>query len=213
MKDSRVEGRHERAPQAIAGVVLASGMSQRFGETNKLLLPVGGVPLVRRTAETYLAASLDPVIVVVGHDAERVRAALSGLPVVTVDNPEYRRGQSRALVRGVTSLPKGIVAAVLGVADQPALHQRVIARLIERFEHSGAPAVAPRYAGRRGNPVLFARELFPDLAGVTGDEGGRAVLARLGARVDSVDFADAEPGMDIDTAEDWTGWKLQERRE
>ena len=145
---------------AVAGLILASGMSTRFGPGNKLLARIGGRALVERVATTYIAAGLDPVIVVVGFEASLVSAELACSPVVIVPNPNFGAGQSRALVRGVRNLPASAPAAVIGVADQPFLTPRVIEALIEAYRARAPRIVAPLFSGRRGNPVLFDRSLF-----------------------------------------------------
>ena len=187
----------------VAGLILASGMSRRFGDTNKPLAPIEGVPLVRRVTEAFASAGLHAVIIVVGHEAKAVRAALAGLPVEFVTNPDYDAGQSRALVRGVDALPPQARGALIGVGDQPYLSAAGLRLLVERFRTDGDKIIVPRYDGRRGNPVLFAARHFPELLRVRGDQGGRAVLAAHPGDVIWVDMADARPGLDIDTLEDY----------
>lgn len=187
---------------SLAGIVLASGLSRRFGPENKLLHPLHGRPIVRRTVEAYLAARLDPVLVVVGHEGERVLEALEGLPILPVSNPDFARGQSQSLVAAVRALPVGTEAAVIGVGDQPFLTPQVISLLAATYRSSSAALAIPRYAGVRGNPVLFSASLFPELATVQGDQGGRSVLRRHMTEAVWVDIPDARPGYDIDTPED-----------
>lgn len=187
----------------IAGVVLASGMSRRFGAANKLLMPIEGEPMVRRTVRAYVEAGLQPVIVVVGYEAERVAGALAELPVQIVHNPEFAQGQSRALRRGVAALPSEVGAAVIGVADQPFLTLDVLQALIHRYRVTPAVVVASRYAGQRGNPVLFARDVFAELGQVEGDRGGRAVLQAHESEIAWADFGDARLALDIDTLDEY----------
>jgi molybdenum cofactor cytidylyltransferase len=187
----------------VAGVVLASGMSLRFGKDNKLLAPFGQSTVVRRTVQAYLDGNLQPVLVVMGHQAGRVRTALAGLPVVDVYNPEFEQGQSRALVHGVTALPPLTPAAVIGVADQPLLTGEVIRQLVMAYRTTRAPLVVPRYAGGRGNPVLFDRRLFAELLQVTGDQGGRPVLETHRQEIAWVDVPNVRAGADLDTPEDY----------
>lgn len=182
--------------------MLASGRSQRFGAENKLLAEIDGVPLVRRTAQAYVEAQLRPMIVVVGHDGKRVQSALIDVPATIVVNPDYAFGQSRALVHAVAALSSEVDAAIVGVADQPYLTSAVIRSLVARFEATRASLVAPRFVGRRGNPVLFAASLFPELLAVTGDQGGRSVIAAHQADIEWVDIDDRRARIDIDTLDD-----------
>jgi molybdenum cofactor cytidylyltransferase len=187
----------------VAGVVLASGLSLRFGERNKLLAPFGQATVVRRTVQAYLDGNLQPVLVVVGHQADQVRSALAGLSITDVYNPEFEQGQSRALVRAVNSLPEHTAAAIIGVADQPLLTGDVIRELATTYHTTRATLVVPRYAGRRGNPALFDRRLFPELLQVTGDRGGRPVLEAHRQEIVWLDVPDARMAADVDTLEDY----------
>src|SRR2546423_9407015 len=135
-------------------------MSNRFGDANKLLADVDGVPMVRHTANVYLAAGLQPVVVVVGHQAKEVIEVLRGLDVQTILNPNFVEGQSRSLVAGLRALPAEVEAAVLGVADQPFLGEGTLRELVKRFREGGE-IVVPRYGGQQGSPVLMARRVLP----------------------------------------------------
>ncbi len=186
-----------------AGVILASGLSRRFGERNKLLVPVAGEACVRLVARAYVHAGLRPVLAVVGHQAREISDALADLPVHCVANPDYELGMSRSLVRGVGALPPATPAAVIGVADQPFLTLAIIERIVEAWQSTGAPIVVPVYGDQRGNPVLFARRFFPELRAVEGDKGGRSVVQRHETEVAEVHIDEVRAGMDIDTLEDY----------
>jgi molybdenum cofactor cytidylyltransferase len=160
-------------PTRVAGIVPAAGASVRMGR-NKLLLRIGGESVVRRTVTRALAA-LDPVIVVLGHEADRVRAELAGLPCRIVMNPEHGRGLRTSVRAGVAALPADAEAAVVLLADMPLVTPAMLAALAERFRDTGAPLVLSRYGETIAPPHLYARSLLAELAAAG---SGQAVIAR-----------------------------------
>lgn len=186
----------------VPAIILAAGAAARMGRP-KQLLDWGGRPLVRLAAEAALAAQLDPVLVVLGHAQAEVAAALAGLPVRCVPNPAYAKGQSTSLRVGIAALPPTCAAALVLLGDQPFVTPEIIRRLVAEWRAGAAPIVAPSYAGQRGNPVLFARAVFPELLAIQGDQGARTVLAANPARIRLVRFEDTRPLIDIDTPEDY----------
>jgi molybdenum cofactor cytidylyltransferase len=185
----------------IAGILLAAGASRRFG-SQKLVAPLRGAPLVRWSAERLLAAPVDEVIVVLGRDGDAVRAALDGLGVRTVENAHAHDGMSTSLAAGIRALDARTEAALIALGDQPAVPRAVYARLIDEFREHGAPIVAPVYAdGTRGNPVLFASSVFPELLLVRGDQGARSIIEAEPGRVRLVRFSLPQP-LDVDTVEE-----------
>jgi molybdenum cofactor cytidylyltransferase len=189
------------ADGVIAGIVLAAGAARRFG-SQKLLATIDGVPLARQSVEALLGASVDEVVVVVGSDAQAVASSLAGLPVRIVTNAAYAGGMSTSLRAGLEALDRDCRAVVVALGDQPGAGGWVVDRLIERYRAAPAPIIAALYRGGvRGNPVLFDRALFDELRAVTGDEGGRAVVARDPSRVVLVEMEMDMP-RDVDTPED-----------
>ena len=186
----------------IAVIVLAAGASTRMGR-QKLTLPMpDGRPLVRVAVEQILAAGLDDAVVVLGGDAEAVAEALGPLAVRTVVNPGYAEGQSTSLRAGLDALRPETDAAVVALGDQPLPDPEIIRRLVATFRTTGRPIVVPVYRDGRGNPVLFASVLFGELRAVTGDRGGREVIARDPSRVVEV-LIDLPMPADIDTPQDY----------
>lgn len=185
----------------IAAVVLAAGAASRFG-AQKLLIPLGGKPLIRWTVEQVLASQVEEVVVVLGREAEAVREALQGLPIRFLVNPRYPEGMSSSLQAGVASLDPAVEAALIVLGDQPEIPAAIINRLIETYRALRKPIVVPVYEGVRGNPVLFDASLFPELMTAAGDQGGREVIARAPERVASVPFPFPMP-RDVDTPEDY----------
>ena len=187
----------------IAGIVLAAGRSSRLGRP-KQLLPVHGEPLVRHTLRHVLASSLDQVILVVGHKSDEVRNAVAGLPVVCVFNPDAAAGQSTSVRSGIAAVLPEVEAAVFILGDQPGVDPNVIDALVSAWRELRPPVVAPLYDDRMGNPVLFDRRVFPELALLEGDAGARPVARayQVSSQLQLVPVAGAAPP-DVDTEADY----------
>ena len=187
----------------IAGIVLAAGQSSRLGRP-KQLLPVHGEPLIRHTLRRVLASSLDQVILVIGHEADEIRTAVADLPVACVFNADAAAGQSTSVRAGLAALSPDVAAAVFILGDQPGVDPNVIDTLIASWRESGAPVVVPRYEDRMGNPVLFDRRLFPELAALEGDSGARPVVRahHYSGELQVVPVAGKAPP-DVDTEADY----------
>jgi len=192
----------------VAAVVLAAGGSTRMGRT-KQLLPIEGQPMVRRVVQAVCAAGLAQVVVVLGAQAQAIAETLTDLPVEIVVNDAWAAGLSTSVRAGLAALRDEVQAALMVLADQPALSPDLLHKLVERYRASGAPIVAPVFAGRRGNPVLFDRSLFAELAAVEGDRGGRVLLQTHAAQVDWVTVTDEAILLDIDTPADYHAWAGQ----
>jgi molybdenum cofactor cytidylyltransferase len=194
----------------VAGIILAAGPSTRFGDDlPKQLLQLGGEPLVRRAARRALESNLIDVIVVVGHRAREVTAALGVLPLQVVANPDFGEGQSTSVRRGLAEVRPDATAVMFIPADQPFLTRKVIDRLIAAHEKTGAPIVVPVFDDQRGAPVLFDSSLFPELAHLTGDTGGRQLFLRYPDKILEVPITSPKPLQDIDTEEDWERLKKE----
>jgi len=184
----------------IAGILLAAGLSSRFGR-QKLLESWQGEPLVRLAAQRLLEAGLEPVVVVVSGDP-RFDAALAGLPVDVLKNPSPELGISRSIGIGVRALSAESPAALIAVADQPYLTADAIAELISAS--SPGRIVVPRFGEHRGNPPVFDRSFFAELLALEGDRGGQVIISAHPEAVVEVTLAPAM-GADIDRPGDWQG--------
>jgi molybdenum cofactor cytidylyltransferase len=194
----------------IAAVVLAAGRSTRMGGSNKLVAEIGGKPLVRIAAEQALASRAKPVIVVTGHEHERVETALARLPVRIVHNPEFAQGLGTSLKTGIAAVPPEADGAVVCLSDMPQVNATLIDRLIAAFDpEKGALAVMPTIDGRRGNPVLWSRRFFPDLMAIEGDIGARNLITRYSEAVVEVPVTGTAALVDIDTPEALTGVRAE----
>jgi molybdenum cofactor cytidylyltransferase len=186
----------------VAGLVLAAGRSTRMGGPNKLLATLEGTPLVRHAAKAALGAGLADVVVVTGHQSDAVKAALDDLGVRFAHNPDFAEGLSTSLKRGLAAFDPDIDAVVVMLGDMPKVSSDLVARLAAAFDPThGKHVVAPVSAGRRGNPVLWGRHFFAELGRVTGDQGGRSVLAANGEAVAEVEAGAEGVHLDLDTPE------------
>lgn len=188
----------------ISGVVLAAGTSSRLGRS-KQLLDLGGIPVLRHVVEAARASrSLHEVVVVLGHEAERVAGALvaaEGLRLVT--NPDYAEGQSTSLRSGLRALGPDVEAAVVLLGDQPEIRPTAIDAVVEAFRSGRGPVVQVSYSGRPSHPTLLARTVWRHLlAEVAGDEGARGVLAGHPEWRWNVEMVGSPPS-DIDTEIDY----------
>ncbi|MBI2977422.1 MAG: nucleotidyltransferase family protein, partial [Rhodospirillales bacterium] len=149
-------------------------------------------------------AGLDPVVVVTGFEAEKIRAALAGLDVAFVHNDDFARGMGGSIGRGVAALPPAAAAVIL-LGDMPEIVPTTIRALIGAFAAAGKDICVPVAEERRGNPVLFGRAHFEALGSIHGDRGGKGIVAANPSRV--VEVAVADPGVlaDYDTLPDGEG--------
>jgi molybdenum cofactor cytidylyltransferase len=187
----------------IAGIILAAGSSSRLGRP-KQLLPLAGRPLLAHTVANAIASSLDDVIVVLGHRADEIAAAVGDLGQRTVINPGYASGQSTSLLAGMAALPATTVAVLFLLGDQPTVTPEAINTLLDAYRAAPAPIMVPVYGGERGNPVLFDRSLFAALWQVGGDEGARAIVRANADAVRLVPVPGSSPPQDVDTDDDYT---------
>lgn len=189
-----------RAP--VAAIVLAAGRSTRMGPANKLLCEIAGAPMVRHVVACALASRARPVLVVTGHQAPEVRAALAGLAVSFVANPDYASGLMSSLKAGIAALPQETRGALVALGDMPMLRPADFDRLIETFMAAEARAiVVPVHGGRRGNPVLWPATYFAKILELEGDTGARRLFASHPEAIREVPLEAAAVLEDVDTPE------------
>ena len=189
-----------RAPR-IAAVVLAAGQSRRMGTLNKLLITIDGTAMVRRVVDAIRASQASPVVVVTGHERERVEAALAGLgDLRIVVNPDYAKGLSTSLKAGIAALPGDVDGALICLGDMPLVASGELDRLMAAFNPVEGRAICiPTRRGQRGNPVLLGKQFFAELSGLSGDIGARDLIARHAELVAEVEMAGDGVLTDIDT--------------
>ena len=199
--------RAPRKPRVVAALVLAAGRSRRMAPLNKLLITdAGGRTMIARVVDQALASHARPVIVVTGHERERVEEALGGRPVLFTHADDYAQGLSASLKAGLAALPPGLDGVMICLGDMPLVTAEMLDRLMAAFDpEEGRAIVLPTFRGKQGNPMIWAARFLPQMATITGDVGARHLL---GANLDvahEVEMASDAVLRDFDTADSLKG--------
>ena len=198
------ERKSEAKPQGprIGALLLAAGQSRRMGGPNKLLAAIDGTPMVAHVARRLLASRARPIIAVLGNQADTVDIALGKLPVKRVRNPEFAAGLSTSLKRGIAALPSDLDGVIVCLGDMPLISGRHLDRLIAAFNPlEGRAIIVPTRHGKRGNPVLWSKQFFPEMTGLAGDVGAKHLIGEHAEFVAEVEMDDDAVLVDIDTPE------------
>jgi molybdenum cofactor cytidylyltransferase len=204
-------GKRAAAPR-IAALVLAAGQSSRMGE-NKLLLPLDGKPVLRHVVDAIRGSSVTSTTLVLGHQAEAVRALFEDAPVDFVVNEDYRLGLSTSLKKGLAALAPEVDGAMVFLGDMPDVDSALIDRMIGSFDPGQMRAIiVPKRGGRRGHPVLWGRGFFPILTEkMTGDIGAKAFIGQYAEWVAEIEADHDGVFTDLDTPEAFRARKQRER--
>lgn len=188
----------------IPAVLLAAGGGSRFGG-GKLLAPfapLGGRALIEAPLSALRESPVSEIIVVVGKDAGRLRAVCEPYGARVVENQDWNMGMSTSVKAGIAACGPEVQGVVVALADQPFISAEAVRRLVEAFE-GGAEVAVATYGGRRRNPVLLSREIWPVLLGeLSGDAGARVMLERHPELVTEVPCDEVADPADVDTVED-----------
>jgi molybdenum cofactor cytidylyltransferase len=183
----------------VATILLAAGSSSRLGQP-KQLLPFGGSTLLRHAAETALAATLGPVIVVLGAREKECRERLFGLPLTIVANPKWKEGMGSSISTGMQAVGEtSHRAAIIMLCDQPAITPGVLRSLEEHQRTAGKSIVASQAGDILGPPALFTADYFPQLRLLRGRNGAKSLFQN---QPDLSCLACPEAALDIDTEDD-----------
>lgn len=192
-----------KQPCNAAAVVLAAGMSRRMAAAGpKQLLLIAGKPLLQHTLESIHAAGVSEIVLVLGAEAETIQQQIPLHGARVVLNPEYRQGMGTSLRAGLAAVTSAADAALIILADQPFVQPETLKRLIAFHEQSPAQIVLPLYRGFRGNPVLLDRSVFPEVMGLSGDVGCRAIFGSHTEGIHKLEVDDPGILLDIDTEAD-----------
>ena len=194
----REAGAARAAP--VCALVLAAGCSTRMGPINKLIAPLNGRPMVRTVVDHLAHSRARPIVVVTGHEAEQIREALADADVSFVHNTAYREGLSASIRAGLAALPDTVEAVIVCLGDMPLVASEHIDRLAAAFDPAeGRGICVPVFEGKRGNPVLFARRFFEEMAAVRGDVGPRHLIGQYEEYVCEVAMDDRAVLIDADS--------------
>ena len=186
----------------IAAVVLSAGESSRMGRP-KALLPIEGETFIGRIVGSLKRTQVGKILVVLGHNADPLAAAIGPLPVEILINPNYQLGQLSSLQIAVRNLlPDSDCDGVLvHLVDHPYIDASLVDRMIRQFYESKKDIVVPRCRGKRGHPVLFSRRLFGELLDAPMDQGAKAVVNAHGDATLEMETDEGGITVDIDTPE------------
>jgi len=197
-----VDKQQRRAQLKITGIILAAGASRRMGAV-KSLLPFGRSFLLDRIIENAALSKLENAVVVLGHEAGKIREKINFRGFKTVVNTDYEKGQSSSLQAGVRSLSDETDGAMFLLGDQPFVDAKIIDALVQVFKEHSSKMIIPTYLGRRGNPVVVPRSLFPMIEGLRGDTGARALFSILKNKILEAEVPHSGIHLDMDTMEDY----------
>jgi molybdenum cofactor cytidylyltransferase len=192
-----------RRARTVAAIVMAAGRSRRMAPLNKLLVADSqGTAMVARVVDNALASHARPVIVVTGHERDRVEEALSGRPVLFAHAETYAEGLSASLKAGLAALPPETEGFLVCLGDMPLVSGQMLDRMIAAFDpEEGRAIVMPTFRGKQGNPMLWSREFLPEMASITGDVGARHLVGKHADRMVEVEMADDAVLRDFDTTD------------
>ena len=186
----------------IAAVVLAAGSSSRMGKPKQTLQLEDG-PMLEMVLQTLRQTKVGRVVVVLGAHSSVVRGWVKFGKEKVVVNPRFKEGMSGSIRLGLAEAEEAD-AAMIVLGDQPFVSPGTIDRIIDAYVSSRSPVVVPVYHGRRGNPVLFDRSLFPQIRRIRGDVGAKSVVSGNEDKLLQVDVNDEGILVDIDTPSDYS---------
>ncbi|MFE1746883.1 NTP transferase domain-containing protein [Coleofasciculus sp. H7-2] len=184
-------------------IVLAAGASTRMGTPKQLLL-YQGRSFLRHTAEIAIASICQPIVVVLGANAERMKPEVNLLPVQIVENPQWAEGMSSSIrvgIEALANLNQNLEAVAIALCDQPFISSQLLNQIVEAYHLTRQPIIASEYAGSLGVPALFSRTLFPELMSLKTTVGAKQIIKKYSSEVFRLPFP--EGVIDIDTPKDY----------
>lgn len=200
-----------QAPCDLPIILLAAGQSRRMRGADKLLESIDGVPLLRKQAEMACAVTIGPVLVTLPPTPHPRYQCLDALAVNRIPVPDASEGMNASLRTAFAALPPGVPAAMLLLADLPDLTCEDLNKVMQSVDLKSQKLIwrGSTQEGEPGHPIVFSASLFPAFATLTGDGGGREVVAQAADRVTLVPLPGTHARRDLDTPEDWAAWRME----
>lgn len=187
----------------VSGIVLAAGKSERMGSP-KALLPILGTTFLKHIANQIQDSKLFEIKVVLGHQSNEILNRLPELRSVVVINEEYEKGQLSSLQKAILAIHAGpSEGLMLFLVDHPLVQRALINELIQGFSNGRNSIVIPTFQGKRGHPVIFSRELFPNLLAAPQDQGALVVIKEYSKQILHLEWESDEILIDVDTPQDY----------
>ena len=191
----------------ISAVILAAGESRRIGKQNKLLLPVGGEAMLVKLATSVCASDVGQVLVVIGHEAEKIRRELNEFPLNFVYNPNFSEGMTTSIKYGVKVVSHECDGLLICLGDMPFINTSEINKLIHAYVKNRIKGkgliVVPVFKRQRGNPVLFSIEFRNDILEHKKQSGCKEVIMKNSDSVMEIEMDNEKMLLDVDTMEDY----------
>lgn len=183
--------------QGVAACVLAAGRSQRMGESNKLMMSLNGKTLLQHVLSSIKTSVIDETVVVTGYQSEQVNRSISAFNVRTVTNEAYLQGLSTSVKKGIENLSGNAGCVLICLADMPFVCGQTINTIVAAFKRNGK-IIVPTYFGKDGNPVLWPKSYFENLASLRGDRGAKGLLKKYAEHVHRIDVENIGIFLDVD---------------
>lgn len=193
----------------VSAILLAAGESRRMGDLNKLELPIAGMPMLHRTVKTLLASQLGEVVVVTGHQRERIEPLIEGLPVTRVHNKDYQESQMSSVHAGLEALSRPCDGVMICLSDQPLLTPEDINVLVAAFADSNASVLVPTYHGQRGNPIILSYRHREAIIEGNRNLGCKRFIEHNPHLVTAFEMVSDHVVVDIDTSEDYAALQIR----
>ena len=186
----------------IAGIILAAGKSSRLGKS-KQILAFKEKTILHEIIKNALNSLLYEIIVVLGHNADKIKKKVDFSKVKVALNIDYKKGQSSSIQKGLKLISDNCIGGMFLLGDQPLISTKVINLLIKEFCNTKACITIPTYKGKRGNPVIIHKKLFYKLKSLKYDTGPRIFFNEFKGEIREVETNDYGINFDVDTQKDY----------